>query len=47
MTPQENEKVKNQVQKLLDKGLVKEILIPCRIPTLLSPNKDGGWRMCT
>jgi hypothetical protein len=28
LTPRENEEVKNQVQELLDKGLVKESLIP-------------------
>jgi hypothetical protein len=47
MTPRENEEVKNQVQELLDKGLVRERLIPCAVPTVLSPKKDGGWRMCT
>jgi hypothetical protein len=45
LTPRENEEVKNQVQELLDKGLVRESLSPCAVPTLLSPNKDGGWRM--
>jgi hypothetical protein len=47
MTPQENEEVKNQAQELLDKGLVRESLSPCVVPTVLSPKKDGGWRMCT
>jgi hypothetical protein len=47
LTPRENEEVKNQVQELLDKGLVREILSPCAMPTVLSPKKDGGWRMCT
>jgi hypothetical protein len=47
LTPRENEEVKNQVQDFLDKGLVKESLSPFAVPTVLSPNKDGGWRMCT
>jgi hypothetical protein len=46
LTPQENGEVKNQVQELLDKGLVRESLSPCAVPTVLSPKKDGGWRMC-
>jgi hypothetical protein len=47
LTSQENEEVKKQVQELLDKGLVRESLSPCVVPTILSPKKDGGWRMCT
>jgi hypothetical protein len=47
LTPQENEEVKRQVQELLDKGLVRESLNPCVVPTVLNPKKDGGWRMCT
>jgi hypothetical protein len=47
LTPQENEEVKNQVQELLDKGLIRDILSRCAIPTLLSPKKYGGCRMCT
>jgi hypothetical protein len=47
LTPQENEEVKKQVQDLMDKGLIRESLSPCIVPTMLSPKKDGGWRMCT
>jgi hypothetical protein len=46
LMPQENEEVKRQVQELLDKGLVRESLSPCVVPTVLSSKKDGGWRMC-
>jgi hypothetical protein len=47
LIPQENEEVKRQVQELLDKGLVRESLSPCVVPTVLSSKKDEGWRMCT
>ena len=46
MTPKENEEIRNQVQKLLDKGPIKESVSPCTIPIVLSPKKDGEWGMC-
>jgi len=47
ITPQENQEIRNQVHELLDKVLVRESLSPCAVPIVLSPKKDGGWRMCT
>jgi hypothetical protein len=46
LMPQDNEKVKKQAQGLMDKGLIRERLSPCVVPKMLSPKKDGGWRMC-
>jgi hypothetical protein len=46
LTHRENEEVKKQVHELLEKGLVRECLSPCAVPTVLIPKKDGGWRMC-
>jgi len=42
MTLQENEEVKSQLPKLLDKIFVKEILSPFFAPIVLIPNKNGG-----
>jgi hypothetical protein len=46
LTLRENEEVKNQVQELLDKGVVRESLSPCVVPIVWSLKKNGGWRMC-
>ena len=47
LTPQENEEVRKQVQGLLDKELDQKSLIPCAVPAVLTPKKDGEWRICT
>jgi hypothetical protein len=41
LTARENEEVRNQVQELLDKGLVRESLSPCVVPTR-DDFKDGN-----
>jgi len=43
MTPLDNEEMQIHMQELLDKGMIKESLSPCFLPTILSPNKYGGW----
>eukprot|EP00253_Pinus_taeda_P005876 PITA_05876 len=47
ISPKDNEEIRNQVQELLDKGLIRESLSPCVVLTILAPKKGGEWRMGT
>lgn len=44
--PQETDEMRKQVDGLLQKGLIRESLSPCAVPTILVPKKNGEWRMC-
>lgn len=47
MSPTQHVELDKQVTKLIQKGLVQESMSPYVVPILLTPKKDGTWRMCT
>jgi hypothetical protein len=42
----ENDKIKRQIQELLQKGHIRPSSSPCGSPIVLVQKKDGTWRLC-
>ncbi|RDY08378.1 hypothetical protein CR513_07395, partial [Mucuna pruriens] len=43
---EESKEIQQHVDKLIEKGWVRETKSPCVFPMILVPKKDESWRMC-
>jgi len=46
LNPSKHQELHKQVGEFLTKGFIRENLSPCVVLALLTPKKDGTWRMC-
>lgn len=44
--PEETKELQRQMEKLMSKEYVREIMSPCAVPMFFVPKKDGTRRMC-
>ncbi|KAI0498175.1 hypothetical protein KFK09_021416 [Dendrobium nobile] len=46
MSPTEHKAMQQLIDELIQRQMIQPSLIPCAVPALLVPKKDGSWRIC-